>query len=142
MNDNFIAYATIQISATANKVWDALVNPARIKQYMFGTDVITSWKENDQILWQGIWEGKLYQDRGYVLKIVPEKYLAYSHYSPLSGIPDVIENYHNLVFELTENDLYTELNLSQDNNHSAEEKAHSEQMYAIMLEGIKKLVEK
>ena len=46
INDEFITYAEVQINAPAAEVWDALVNPEKIKQYMFGTDVVTSWKEN------------------------------------------------------------------------------------------------
>jgi len=142
MNDEFIAYAEVQINAPAAEVWDALVNPEKIKQYMFGTDVVTSWKENDTILWQGIWEGKPYQDKGFILKIVRGKFLQYSHFSPLSGMPDEIENYHTLTFELTQKDLCTAIKLSQDKNNSREEKEHSEQMYKMMLGGIKNLIEK
>jgi uncharacterized protein YndB with AHSA1/START domain len=142
MKDDFIAYARIVIKAPVKDVWDALVNPEKIKQYMFGTEVVTDWKENDQILWKGIWEGKSYEDKGFILKIIPEKYLQYSHFSPLSGKPDVIGNYHTLTFELSVNAQGTEINLAQDNNHSQEEKIHSEQMYNMMLGGIKTLVEK
>ena len=87
-------------------------------------------------------EGKSYQDNGFILKIVPEKYLKYSHFSPLSGISDEIGNYHTLTFELNQKDLCTVIKLSQDKNNSREEKEHSEQMYKMMLGGIKDLIEK
>jgi len=141
MKSDFVAKVTIQVKAPIKEVWDALIDPKKIKKYMFGTDVVTSWKENEQIIWKGVWEGNEYQDKGIILKIIPYKYLQYNHFSPLSGVPDKIENYHTLTFELFENNLITKIQLSQDNNNSEDEKKHSEEMYIMMLNGIKKLVE-
>jgi uncharacterized protein YndB with AHSA1/START domain len=39
MPANLTARASITINAPNAKVWDALVNPAAIKKYMFGTNV-------------------------------------------------------------------------------------------------------
>lgn len=44
MENNFIAHASVDIAATRNKVWDALVTPETIKKYMFGTNVVTDWR--------------------------------------------------------------------------------------------------
>jgi hypothetical protein len=49
MNNKFIAEATTIINAPVSKVWQALVNPKIIKQYLFGTDVITDWKVGSPI---------------------------------------------------------------------------------------------
>jgi uncharacterized protein YndB with AHSA1/START domain len=43
MSQALIANVSIIIDAPTDKVWDALVNPAAIKQYMFGTYVATDW---------------------------------------------------------------------------------------------------
>jgi uncharacterized protein YndB with AHSA1/START domain len=48
-----VAKSSIMIDAPAAQVWDALVNPAAIKQYMFGTNVISDWKKGSSILWRG-----------------------------------------------------------------------------------------
>ena len=45
MKVNLTANASISLDATSSKVWEALTNPKRIKQYMFGTDVTSDWKE-------------------------------------------------------------------------------------------------
>lgn len=42
--DQFIAKASTSIDAPPATVWEALVNPEMIKQYMFGTNVVTDWK--------------------------------------------------------------------------------------------------
>jgi uncharacterized protein YndB with AHSA1/START domain len=100
MSQNLIAKTSIRINATSEIVWTALVTPDSIKQYMFGTNVVSNWHEGDPIVWKGEWQGKAYEDKGKILQIKPEKILQYSHYSPLSGLPDVPNNYHTVSIEL------------------------------------------
>ena len=142
MNRNFIAKAEIGISAPIAKVWDALVNPETIKQYMFGTNVISDWKEGSPIVWKGEWQGKTYEDKGVILRLVPQQIIQYSHFSPLSGLPDVPENYHTVGITLSEKGTQTFLSLSQDNNSTEKSREHSEKNWTMMLEGLKKLLER
>ena len=44
MNNKNTAKATTTIHAPVSKVWQALVNPEIIKQYLFNTDVISDWQ--------------------------------------------------------------------------------------------------
>ena len=141
MNDNFTAQATTTIQAPASKVWQALVNPEIIKQYLFGTDVISDWKEGSPITYKGEWQGKSFEDKGKILKIEHEKLLCSTHWSPLSGVPDSPENYHTVTYELSERDGNTDVTISQDNNASAEERAHSEQNWKTVLDNMKRLLE-
>jgi uncharacterized protein YndB with AHSA1/START domain len=141
MLGNLIAKSSIRINLPAAKVWDALVNPAVIRQYMFGTEVVSDWTENSPIVWKGIWQDRPYEDKGIILKIEPEKMLQYTHFSPLSGAPDVPENYHTLTYELSEQGGHTNVTLSQDNNETEEDLKHSQQMWDSMLAGMKKLLE-
>src|SRR5215212_4213820 len=136
-----IANASTTIDATMARVWDALTTPEIIKQYMFGTEVVSDWKEGSPIAWKGIWEGKPYQDKGKILKMVPGRTLQMTHFSPLSGAPDSPENYHTLTYELSEKDGQTEVTLSQDKNANDEERAHSQQMWESLLKGLKKVLE-
>jgi uncharacterized protein YndB with AHSA1/START domain len=75
MDNKHIAEATTTINASVSRVWEALTNPKLIKQYLFGADVISDWKEGSTILYKGIYEGKTYEDKGSVLKVEPEKLL-------------------------------------------------------------------
>ena len=61
---NLTARSSITIAAPAEKVWTALITPAAIKQYMFGTTVVSDWKEGSPIIFKGEWQGKSYEDRG------------------------------------------------------------------------------
>jgi uncharacterized protein YndB with AHSA1/START domain len=142
MTGAFIAKAHITISAPIATVWDALVNPEKIKQYMFGTNVVSDWKEGSPIFWRGEWEGKPYEDKGVILKLKPERLLQYSHFSPLSGQADVPEHYHTVTVELSPQGTGTLLQLSQDNNSTEEDREHAEKTWGMLLTGLKTFLEK
>ena len=142
MSKQFVAKQSIVIAAPAGKVWDALVNPEMIKQYMFGTNAVSDWKEGSPIIFKGEWEGKTYEDKGVILRLEPERLIRYTHFSPLSGLPDVPENYHTVTVELSSDGAYTLLSLSQDNNPTQQAQEHSEKNWGMMLTGLKKLLEK
>ncbi|WP_316813767.1 SRPBCC family protein [Pedobacter heparinus] len=141
MNKGLIAKTTIDILVPITKVWDALVTPETIKKYMFGTEVISDWEKGGPITWNGVWKDKPYQDKGTILKIEPPKLLQYTHYSPLSGEKDILENYHTLTYELADMGGHTRVSLSQDNNADEEAKQHSLKMWEAMLEELKKALE-
>jgi len=44
MGKTFIARQSITINASVASVWDALVNPVMIKQYLLGTEALSDWK--------------------------------------------------------------------------------------------------
>ena len=74
-------------------------------------------------------------------EVVQERRLKVTHFSPLSGEEDAPENYHTLVYELTENNGTTRVSLSQDNNSSEEAAEHSKSNWEKMLAGLKDVVE-
>ena len=139
MNRGLVARASIVINAPIYIVWGALTKPKIIKQYMFGTDVVTDWQVGSSIVWKGEWQGKTYEDKGKILKFETEHILEYSHFSPLSGDPDVPEKYHNMTIELKMKGNQTKITLLQDNNTTEEDRKHSETNWKMMLEGMKKL---
>lgn len=141
MNKGLIAAQSIVINAPIEKIWDALVNPDLIKQYMFGTNVMSEWKEGSAITWKGEWQGKAYEDKGVILKLDKPHLLKYSHFSPLTGEPDLPENYHTVTIELSDQDGAVKVDLRQDNNATQEAKDHSEKNWGMMLVDLKKLVE-
>jgi uncharacterized protein YndB with AHSA1/START domain len=142
MNQDHIAHASITIDAPAAKVWDALLNPAAIKQYLFGTTVVSDWKQGSTIVWKGEWQGKRYEDKGTVLQLEPRRKLQYTHFSPLSGIPDVPESYHTVTVQLfADGAARTRVELSQSNNPTAEAREHSEGNWRLVLGGLKQYVE-
>jgi uncharacterized protein YndB with AHSA1/START domain len=141
MEKNLIAKVSISITAPNKKVWDALVDPEAIKQYFFGTTVVSDWHLGSPIIWKGDWEGKPYEDKGVILQFDPERTIQYSHFSPLSGLPDKPENYHTVTVKLSASEDQTIVSLSQDKNGSEVERVHSEQNWGMMLVALKKFME-
>jgi uncharacterized protein YndB with AHSA1/START domain len=125
-----IAKAQTTIKASTDKVWNALTNPEMIKKYMFGTTVVSDWKEGSKIVW-----------KGKILQIEDQKKLQYSHYSPLSGLHDNPQNYHIVTIDLAKKDNETIVTLTQDNNPDEKTKDHSEKNWKMMLASLKKLLE-
>src|SRR5713226_8822508 len=140
MNKKHVANTSTTIDAPVARVWDALVNPKLIKQYMFGTDVVSDWKKGSPIVWKGEWKGKPYQDKGVIVEIEPERMIRYTHFSPLTGQPDTPENYHTVTIKLSSKGSQTLVALSQDNNADEKAKKHSEENWGTMLASLKKLL--
>jgi uncharacterized protein YndB with AHSA1/START domain len=142
MSKGITAKATIQINAPVSKVWQALVDPQLIKQYLFGTEVSTDWKVGSPITYKGVWEGKPYEDKGRILEIEPEALLVSTYWSAFSGLPDSPEHYQTVHYELKPNgNRKTTVTVTQDNNQSEEAAARAEQNWNMTLESLKKVVE-
>ena len=154
MHKGLIAKASISIGAPSREVWQALVDPEAIKQYLFGTTVVSEWRQGGPIVWKGERKVKAYEDKGVILQLEPGRRITYSHFSPLSGLPDEPQNYHTVTVELTTGGEQegvgdqavggdqTHVSLEQDNNASEEARAHSEQNWQAMLAALKEMVER
>ena len=141
MHDQLTAKADVTIHASVAEVWDALINPETIKRYMFGTTVVSDWKEGSPIVWRGEWKGKPYQDKGRILELRAGRRLQYSHFSPLSGEPETAENYHQVTIDLSGTDGAVRVELSQDKNKTEKARDESQRNWGMMLQGLKKVVE-
>jgi uncharacterized protein YndB with AHSA1/START domain len=141
MDEDFIATASTVIDAPIQVVWDALVTPEAVRQYMFGTTVVSDWEEGSPIVWRGEWKGEPYEDKGVILQFTPGRTLRYSHFSPLSGLPDEPESYHTVTIELSDDGAQTRVSLSQDHNPTEEAREHSARNWATMLAALKEFLE-
>lgn len=136
-----VAEASVLVRAPPDRVWDSLTNPAMIKEYMFGAIVVSDWREGGPITWKGEWQGRAYEDRGVILRVEPGRMIRYTHFSPLTGLPDIPENYHAITVRLEREGPRTRVTLTQDNNDSEESRAHSEGNWKMMLGRLKALIE-
>ena len=137
-----IAQAAVLIVAPSEKVWEALTRPDLIKIYLFGTTVKTDWQVGSPIIYEGQWQGKSYQDKGIVVQVERGKLLVSTYWSSMAGFPDLPENYKTVRYELSPEGPATRLTITQDNNATPEEANHSSQNWKMVLEGIKKLLER
>jgi len=131
------ATASTVVDADKKTVWQAITDPAEVKQWFFGTDLATDWTPGSPITWSGEWEGKPYQDKGEVVAVDEPNRLEVTHYSPLTGQEDVPENYHTLVYSLDADEEGTKVTITQDNNGDQDEADRNAATWAQMLESLK-----
>ena len=139
----------IMINAPASIVWDALTNPEQTKKYMFGCETVSDWKVGSPLLWRMDYEGKEFiAVKGTILRIEPEKLLAYTTIDPHATIEDIPENYLTVTYELKQENGQTLFTVTQgDYNKVADgAKRYSEAFnggegWNPILVEIKKLVE-
>lgn len=131
---------TIDFSAPKEKVWQGLTDPTLIKQYFFGTDLITDWTIGSPIIWTGVWDGVVYTDKGTVLEVIPGEFAKYSYWSSMSGTEDLIENYQIVSYRLSDSNGGTRLTITQENIADEEKKQHSGHNWQALMGELKKLI--
>ena len=114
MNKPLFIKNTIEINASATRVWDVLVNPQETKKYIFGCETVSDWKKGSELLWRGEYEGKeMVFVKGTILDIQPGKFLAYTTIDPHSNIDDKAENYLTVTYSLSEKSGKTTFTVTQ-----------------------------
>jgi uncharacterized protein YndB with AHSA1/START domain len=141
MNNELMAEVSLDIKAPAKQVWHALTDPVMVKEYLFGTQLISDWKTGSSIRWKGEWQGKSYTDKGTVLAIDPPKRLQYNYWSSMSKLEDKEENYSIITVTLSEHSGRTSLHLTQNHNATEESRKHSEENWKAVLNKMKEILE-
>ena len=131
----------LTINAPLDRVWAALTQPELVKQYFFGTDLVTTWEPQTPIYFRGEWEGKPYEDKGTVLSFVPLQSLEYNYFSSWSDVEDAPENYQIIRYKVKPLGAKTMLVIEQHNIDTIDKKVHSLQNWKGLMVEIKKLLE-
>ena len=131
----------ITVDAPAENVWEALTTPEIIKQWFFGVDTESDWKEGGAIVHRGEWKGRPYEDKGRIVTLDRPRLFVHTHWSDMSGLPDDEANYQEVRWELAEKDGKTELTVSENNLPSEDAKSMSDKQWPAVLENLKKTVE-
>jgi uncharacterized protein YndB with AHSA1/START domain len=133
----------ISIEATPAAVWEALTNPARMKQWMAETtiEIVTSWEVGSPIIIQGNWHSTRFKNTGRVLRFEPGKCVCYSHLSSLSALPDNTENHTIIEFRLSPQQNSTQLELVLSNFPTEAIYRHFAFYWNVALVLLKKMVE-
>lgn len=134
------------INAPPTAVWKALTNASSLKQFFFGSDIVTDWRIGSPIRFRGDWKGKPYEDKGTIQSFDVDRRLAFTHWSPLSKLEDKPENYHIVSFDLRPVNGGTEVVLTQTNQSDSEPltpeiRKEYEKNWTMLLDGLKKVVE-
>lgn len=129
------------INAPLAKVWAALTQPEQIKQYMFGTQVVTDWVPSHPIRFHGEWQGKPYEEKGLIVDVIDQQKIAYSYWSVFFGLLDLPENHQTVTYTIESQGENTLLTVSQTNIFSQQMKDHSEKNWQAIVAGLKSLIE-
>ncbi len=132
----------ISIQASPEHVWKALTSPEAIKEYLYGTTVITDWKEGESIRFIGTWDGVPYEDKGTLLVCRPCEVLEYTYWSSFSGIDDTPSKYAIVKFELQVIGDQTILVLTQRNSPTPQMQENSDKGWEAVLRQLVHLIEK
>ncbi len=131
----------VTIDAPAERVWQALTTPAQIKEWFFGVDTESDWRQGGQLVHRGEYQGKPYEDKGEILRIEPPTLLVHTHWSDVSGLPDEPASYQVVTWSLREHDGRTDLTVSEENLPSEQAKVTSDQSWPMVLENLQRLLE-
>jgi uncharacterized protein YndB with AHSA1/START domain len=104
----------ISINAPIEKVWNALIDPAQTKLYMFGCEALSDWKIGSPLIWKGVFDGaEVVAVTGKIVALEKQKHLAYTTFDPNGTLQDVPENYTTVTYDLTEQNDMTLLRVTQ-----------------------------
>lgn len=142
MDKKHIAKASIVINAPTSVVWEAIITPEVIKQYLFDTNVVSDFQVGSDITYKGEWNGQSYEDKGKILEMETEQKFVSTYWSSMGSLPDLPENYKTVSQTLEEVDGGTRITITQDNNATEEERKHSEENWKVVLLNMKRVLEK
>ncbi|MCG8385317.1 MAG: SRPBCC domain-containing protein [Cytophagales bacterium] len=100
------------INAPISKVWEALIDPAITKKYMFGCEVECDWKLGSPVIWRGAEDGIEYVT-GTLVQFEKEKCFAFTTFDPHGEYEDAPENYLTATYTLSSDDRGTTLKVTQ-----------------------------
>lgn len=104
----------IEINASPRKVWDVLTDPAFVKIWQYGSDLLTTWEIGSDIKFRTEWQGKIFEQWGKVLKVIPNEIVKYSLFAPRPDLEDSPENYFFMSYIFTAQNGQTTLHIIQE----------------------------
>jgi hypothetical protein len=108
--------STLKLNAPINKIWNVLTKPELVKQWQYGSELITDWKVGSEIRFRTEWEGKVFEQWGKILEIIPQKLIRYNLFAPRPGLEDKPENYFVMNYILSEAKSCIRLDIIQEDN--------------------------
>lgn len=146
MRHDLIVSGSIIINTGPEKIWEVLTNPELIKEYLFGTETVTDWKEGHEIIFQGVYgenNEHSYRDKGIIQEYLPHRKISYTYWSGFTGLEDKPENYSLVSYDLTpEKEGQTSFTWTQKGFANQDGYQHSKEGMTAFLEQIKTIAER
>jgi uncharacterized protein YndB with AHSA1/START domain len=114
----------IVIAATPEQVWPWLVEPDRVKQWQYGSQLITDWVPGSPIRFRNEWEGQVFEQWGTVLAVARPHLIRYTLFFPRPGLEDIPENAFVMTYRLIPDEMNgvigTRLQIEQEDQRPAD----------------------
>ena len=133
--------STIFVKAPIQKVWDALTKPELIKQWQYGSDILTDWTVGNDIRFRTEWDGTVFEQWGKVLEVLPNKKIKYSLFAPRPDLEDKPENYFVMSYDLNEEEGQIKVTITQEDNRPGAKQEEPQGEENPVLGGLKSLIE-
>ncbi|KQX11538.1 SRPBCC family protein [Flavobacterium sp. Root420] len=133
--------STIVLNAPVEKVWNVLTKPELVKQWQYGSDLITDWKVGNEIRFRNEWEGQFFEQWGTILEVVPNQKIKYSLFFPRPELEDKPENYFIMSYVLSEENQKTKLEIIQEDNRPGAVQEEPQGEENPILQGLKAIIE-
>jgi uncharacterized protein YndB with AHSA1/START domain len=141
MQPNITAEISITISAEKKAVWDALTNPETVKQYFFDSNLSTSWEPGAPIVFNGAFNGEIYEDNGIVLAFNPEEMLQYTYRAGRSDTAAANENECIITYRMGGDNGNVTVTVIQENIPTINTREQAIANWTTVLGNLKKLLE-
>jgi len=115
--------------------------PELVKKWQYGSDLITDWKLGSEIRFRTEWEGKVFEQWGKVLELLPYHTIKYSLFAPRPGLEDKAENYFVMIYLLNEKESHTILEIIQEDQRPGAKQEEPQGEENPILNALKSLIE-
>lgn len=133
--------STTILNASIEEVWNALTKPELVKQWQYGSELITDWKTGNEIRFRNEWQGQVFEQWGSILEIVPNQKIKYSLFFPRPELEDKPENYFIMSYILSEESNKVKLQIIQEDNRPGAVQEEPQGDENPILQSLKTLVE-
>jgi len=112
-----------------------LVAHASLAGFIPAAETSVDWREGGSLAWRTTLEGRTYDVEGRVIRVEPERRLAFEYANPL------IKTRHRVIIELSDDGAGTRVSVSEDGHRKDIDLAHGEGSWRLVLANLKAIVE-
>ena len=132
--DRYTAKASTFVAQSPDRVWTELVHPGA--RWMLGANIDTDFTPGSPMKFDGNFFGRTFRDHGHMIAFDRPHLLHFTHFSPLSNLEDVPENYHHIRILLDAVDGGTRVTVEQSNIASPQRAVRAEEQWKLALSSI------
>ena len=132
--DRFTVTASTFVAQSPDRVWTELLHPGA--RWMLGANIDTDFTPGSPMKFDGNFFGRTFRDHGHMIACERPHLLYFTHFSPLSDMDDVPDNYHHIRITLDAEAEGTRVTVEQSNIASPQRAARAQEQWKLALSSI------